>query len=217
MFHQELLQRRRRKFLYLHIDQASIGTIASRITWAPQHLHNPLKLYALSYFDSLIYNADRLFTFQQQFRFRTRYITTAGTVISSLHSDVLRLVIQRPVLLRFLDSCFRRISSFVWPWISPLFPEWFLPDHVVLKPERKDERDLFDTELRAYEYLKPAQGTLVPRVYGQVMYNKTRALLLEDLGGIPLASPEGAILELEKLSELLQECFRSLHSLGVHQ
>ncbi|KAI9163622.1 hypothetical protein HJFPF1_05243 [Paramyrothecium foliicola] len=83
--------------------------------------------------------------------------------------------------------------------------------------EEPDEKDLFDTELRVYEYLKPAQGTFVPEVCGQVIYNTKRALLLKDVGGIPLASPEGAILELDKLSELLQECFRSLHSLGVHQ
>lgn len=76
---------------------------------------------------------------------------------------------------------------------------------------------MFDTEIYAYEHLKHAQGMLVPEVCGQVIYAGKRALLLKDLGGTPLASPEGAILNLDKLSELLQECFRSLHSFGIHQ
>lgn len=107
--------------------------------------------------------------------------------------------------------------SFARPWIRIIFPEWFLPDNVVLKPRRKGEEEFFDTELKAYRYLESAQGTLVPKLYGQVGYNGTKALLLQDLGGIPLASPEGAMLELGKVSELLQECFLALHRLGVHQ
>lgn len=135
-------------------------------------------------------------------------------MISPAHPDVLRLTIRRPVLLRVLGFC---LPSFALRWIRMLIPEWFLPDHIILKPQRKDEEELFDTELKAYQYLKRAQGILVPRVHGQITYNGTRALLLEDLGGTPLASPEGATLDLRELSELLQECFLSLHSLDVHQ
>ncbi|KAI1144721.1 hypothetical protein F4825DRAFT_445649 [Nemania diffusa] len=152
-----------------------------------------------------------------QFRFRTRRVSATGTVISSLHPDVLRLAIHRSTLPRFWDTCFRHMPSFVRSRIYNLFPEWFLPDHVILKSERTDEEDSFDTEVCAYEHLKHAQGTLVPEVCGQVIYTGKRALLLKDLGGIPLASPEGAILKLDELSELLQDCFRSLHSFGVHQ
>ncbi|KAJ8130337.1 hypothetical protein O1611_g3292 [Lasiodiplodia mahajangana] len=149
-----------------------------------------------------------------RFRFRTRQVSATSTVISS---DVLRLAIHRPALPRFWVTCFRNMPSFVRSWICTLFPEWFLPDHVILKSERKDEEDSFDDEIRAYEHLKHAQGTLVPEFCGQVLYTGKRALLLKDVGGIPLASPEGAILKLDELSELLQECFRSLHSFGIHQ
>lgn len=72
----------------------------------------------------------------QQFRFRTRQVSATGAVISSLHPNVLRLAIHRPALHRFWDTCFRHMPSFVRSWIRTLFPEWFLPDHVILKSER---------------------------------------------------------------------------------
>jgi hypothetical protein len=76
--------------------------------------------------------------------------------------------------------------------------------------------ELFDTEVKAYDRLKPLQRVVIPRCYGRLSYNGTRALLLEHLGGVSLASPEGATLELEELSELLQPCYRALHAFGVH-
>ncbi|KAI1113868.1 hypothetical protein F5Y14DRAFT_416882 [Nemania sp. NC0429] len=86
-----------------------------------------------------------------------------------------------------------------------------------MKSQRKEEEELFETELRAYHQLKAVQGILVPKLYGQVKHNRTKFLLLEDVGGVSLSSPEGALLDLEKVSELLQECFRTLHSFNVHQ
>lgn len=70
--------------------------------------------------------------------------------------------------------------------------------------------------MRAYKQLKPLQGIVVPICYGQTQYKGARTLILQDVGGVSLAEPPGAILEFDKLSQLLQECFRALHSLGVN-
>jgi hypothetical protein len=77
--------------------------------------------------------------------------------------------------------------------------------------------EYFDTEVKAYQRLKPLQGTIIPKFYGLLRYNGTRAMLLEYLGGISLSSPEGATMTLEELSSLLQPCYRALHAFDVHQ
>ena len=78
-------------------------------------------------------------------------------------------------------------------------------------------KELFDTEMQAYERLKDIQGLVVPICYGQVSCNGRRALVLQDVGGVSLAEPAGAILDLEELSRLLQESCHALHGFGVHQ
>lgn len=76
-------------------------------------------------------------------------------------------------------------------------------------------RELFDTEVKAYDRLRPVQGVVVPRCYGVCRYDGTRALLLEQLGGVSLASPPGLTLKLEDLAEMLKVCYRALHAFGV--
>jgi hypothetical protein len=103
-----------------------------------------------------------------------------------------------------------------------VFPEWFIPSHVVLKAQKRPDQgeeetvvELFDTEVEAYRRLKPVQGLVVPNFYGLCHYNGSRALILDHLPGVSLASPEGATLTLEELSALLQPCFRAMHAFGV--
>jgi predicted unusual protein kinase regulating ubiquinone biosynthesis (AarF/ABC1/UbiB family) len=94
---------------------------------------------------------------------------------------------------------------------------------VILKSQKRpnqdldeaDARELFETELKAYNQLRPLQGAAIPRCYGSCRYNGTDALLLERLEGVSLGSPEGATLKLEQLAELLDPCYRALHSFGV--
>lgn len=77
--------------------------------------------------------------------------------------------------------------------------------------------EYFHTEVEAYRRLKPLQGVVIPQFYGCLRYNGSRAMLVEQLGGASLSSPEGATMELEELSALLQACYRALHAFGVYQ
>lgn len=125
-------------------------------------------------------------------------------------------------MARIIARCAGLLPAFAQSWAKSWFPEWFLPGHVVLKTQKSGEeervtRELFDTEMKAYDRLKPLQAVVVPKFYGRVRYNGLEAIILEQLGGVALTSPEGATLDLEELSNLLQTCHRALHAYGVDQ
>jgi len=120
-----------------------------------------------------------------------------------------------------IRSCIGYLPAFATSWVQAVLPEWFLPSHVVLKKQKEGgeaiiNEERFDTEVKAYGQLKPLQGVVIPTCYGRLRYNGVRAIILEYLGGVSLASPEGATLRQEELSALLQPCYRALHALGVH-
>ncbi|KAK5656276.1 hypothetical protein OQA88_5039 [Cercophora sp. LCS_1] len=153
----------------------------------------------------------------QSFRFRTRLVSATSTPVDSHHPDVLRLRLN-PSRTAYLIGW---LATLV-PWIKSGFPEWFLAPNVIIKREKTDQeaviaKELFDTETQAYERLKDLQGLVVPICYGQVRCNGRRALVLQDVGGVSVAEPAGATLNLEELSRLLQECCHALRGFGVHQ
>ncbi|KAK4177782.1 lipopolysaccharide core heptose(II) kinase RfaY [Triangularia setosa] len=155
------------------------------------------------------------------FWFRTRFVSAFATCLSNIHPHILRLHIRPSTAASLVGSCVRLVPGFAQFWVHVAFPEWFLPDHIVLKQQKQGEEEvvtaeLFDTEVQAYNRLQPLQGMVVPTCYGRLHYNGTRALILEYLGGTSLSSPEGVTLRLEELSALLQPCYRALHAFGVH-
>lgn len=166
---------------------------------------------------------------KKHFWFRTRYVSALAARLSDLHPHVLDLHICPSTVASFVRSFIRLLPLPVsaQSWIrGVLLPEWFLPDKLVLKqqkPREEDDEDgdeimaeLFDTEVKAYDQLRPLQGAVIPTCYGRLRYNGKRALLLERLGGVSLSDPEGATLKLEEVSSLLQPCYRALHAFGVH-
>ncbi|KAK3336913.1 hypothetical protein B0T19DRAFT_410940 [Cercophora scortea] len=158
------------------------------------------------------------------FWFRTRYVSAFAADLSNLHPHIFKLHIRPSIVARVIGSCVGLLPAFAQSWIrTTALPEWFLPDHVVVKQQRQakemDEEEImaehFDNEVRAYRRLKPLQGVVVPTCYGRLNYYGTRALLLEYLDGVSLSDPEGATLRLEELSNLLQPCYRALLALDV--
>ncbi|KAL1877368.1 hypothetical protein VTK73DRAFT_8663 [Phialemonium thermophilum] len=159
------------------------------------------------------------------FWFRTRYVSALATDLSRLHPHVFKLQIRPSVTAGWIQSCVRLLlPTAVQAWARAAFPEWFLPDTVVIKQEKRaaDPEDqevmeeLFDNEIKAYDRLKPLQGEVIPAYHGRIRYYGRRALILQHLAGVSLASPEAALLTAEELSTLLQPCYRALHAFGVH-
>ncbi|KAK3901301.1 hypothetical protein C8A05DRAFT_16501 [Staphylotrichum tortipilum] len=103
-------------------------------------------------------------------------------------------------------------------WIQAAFPEWFLPDCVIMKMRKSGEDEILDeyldTELKAYRLMKPIQGLVIPKFFGLVRYKGQRVIILEHLHGVSASSPEGA-MRLEELAALLLPCYRALHQFRV--
>ena len=128
---------------------------------------------------------------------------------------MLRLRIRQTYLERFVNSLFWILLSAGGTWIQTKFPEWFLPERIVLKFQKDNWEAEFDQEVAAYEKLRRLQGIIVPILYGIIDYNHTRALVLSDIGGSSLATPEGAVLDERDLHPLLYHALNSLAQLGV--
>lgn len=75
----------------------------------------------------------------------------------------------------------------------------------------------FDTEKAVYKKVKRLQGIVVPKCYGELKYEGTRALLLSDIGGENLATPEGALLEATDLGRMLHDAFTALAQFRISQ
>lgn len=128
---------------------------------------------------------------------------------------MLRLRIRQTSLDRFIESLFSILSRLSGTWIQDKFPEWFLPENIVLKIEKNNWEAEFDHEIVAYDKLRCVQGTVIPKLYRMIDYHHKRAVVLSDLGGFSLATPEGAVLNKNDLQSLLHPALTSLAELGV--
>ena len=102
-------------------------------------------------------------------------------------------------------------------WFDLLFPEWTLPLRLILKKQKKNWEDEFEAEKVAYAKLRLLQGTVVPRLFGELQYGNTPALLMSDIGGVCLAAPEGGMLELDEFRRLARQALTALSRFGVLQ
>ncbi|KAF4423770.1 hypothetical protein F53441_14246 [Fusarium austroafricanum] len=150
-----------------------------------------------------------------QFRFGTRSIQAAGSTADNCHPNVLLLRIEPSVVQSAVQFLFRVLSLITGPWVESKFPEWFLPDRIVLKSQKPDWEEEFDNELLAYNKLQPVQGITVPKLYGMVQHENTRALILSDIGGHCVATPKGAVLDEEDMRPLIYQAFKSINEFGV--
>ncbi|KAM0439585.1 hypothetical protein ACHAPT_000677 [Fusarium lateritium] len=139
------------------------------------------------------------------------------------HPNVLRLRVDASPLQQFIHCVVSFVPSLVRSYVKTIFPEWFLPENIVLKTERvgKEEEhgdpdELMDTEIRAYKQLKPVQGVVVPVYYGEVQYNGARSIIIQDVGGASFTEPAGMLLEFDEFARLLEECYVALISFGVN-
>lgn len=121
--------------------------------------------------------------------------------------------LQEPILLKL-----PRFISVLCPFIKLWWPEWVLPTNVILKKQKEDWEEEFETEIRAYELLRPLQGTVIPHFYGQATYDATPTLVLSNMAGTnlyDLACKNFPEKEDEVLHKSLRDAFQALTSYGV--
>ncbi|KJZ78426.1 hypothetical protein HIM_02464 [Hirsutella minnesotensis 3608] len=151
------------------------------------------------------------------FRFRTRLITAAAAIHSNIHPNVTLLHVLPSITERVVRTIVRLLPSPLRARFEKSFPEWNLPLRLVLKRYKEGWDQEFDTEKATYQKVKPLQGTVIPVCYGELKYKGTRALLLSDIGGENLATPQGALLEVMDFRRMLHDAYSALAQFGVMQ
>ncbi|KAH6628907.1 hypothetical protein F5144DRAFT_605015 [Chaetomium tenue] len=132
-----------------------------------------------------------------RFRFRIRVIHATATPVDGVHKHVLRLHVQPSLVQQVIQVLVHVLLPRVAQvWFQSCFHEWALPGQLVLKKQKDGWDEEFETEKATYAKLVPLQGVVIPRCFGQLRYEGTRALLLSDIGGVCLATPEGGLLDL---------------------
>ncbi|KAK2697559.1 hypothetical protein QWA68_004448 [Fusarium oxysporum] len=132
-------------------------------------------------------------------RFGTRTIQASGAASDHAHLNVLRLRIHK----RFIGGI---IESFSGLYRKPL---------IVLKRQKENWEEEFGHEVITYNRLRPIQGITIPKLYGKIQYANTRALILSDIGGSSLSTPDGAVLDEQDIVPLLHQALSSLNDYGV--
>lgn len=132
-----------------------------------------------------------------------------------MHQNVLRLHLQPSIIQRFIQALVGFFPPTIRAWFESSFPEWNLPSQVILKKEKDGWDKEFEMEKTTYTKLRPLQGTVIPKFFGELKYNDARALLLSDIGGVCLATPEGALLEVDDFRRMLRQALTALSQFGI--
>lgn len=116
-------------------------------------------------------------------------------------------------LLRFLPAPLRN-------WLEFHHPELFIGTELILKREKSGWEEEFDNEKKIYNLLRPLQGSVIPRFFGEVECPKTertgsRALILADIGGVALCEEGAGSLDVEHLRDLLWQTIHPVSELKV--
>ncbi len=128
---------------------------------------------------------------------------------------MLRLEVQPTFAQRLVQCLTHLFPSPIRSWIESRFPEWSLPRRLILKKQKEGWDEEFETEKETYTKLRPLQGTVIPRYFGELRYEGKRAILLSDIGGACLATPEGLLLEMDDFRRMMYEATEALARFGI--
>ncbi|KAM3428227.1 hypothetical protein MY4824_008967 [Beauveria thailandica] len=93
---------------------------------------------------------------------------------------------------------------------------WSLPTTIVVKKLKPNSDNEFTNELRMYEKLKSLQGKQIPVCYGEAYCDGTRALVLEDVGGVSLYH-RSALVEMseEQIAQMILASYLPMIGLNL--
>lgn len=145
-----------------------------------------------------------------------------GPVHKTWH-HVLRLRVHRGVLSTVLRWLRERLPTALQPLVTKWFPGAYLPDTVIVKALKPGCDEEFDNEIAMYGRLAPLQGVVVPVLYGVASVDRgqgegegeTRAMVLSDVGGKPLAAVSGDDYKRMELRNMVSTAVGAVYRLGV--
>lgn len=131
---------------------------------------------------------------------------------------MLRLQLHRNPLDRFFVAVLSLLSRSLQTWIIDCTrrPDLALPPNIILKKRKEGWDEEFENEKDMYTKLKPVQGRWVPICYGEVHCDDNLpALVLSDIGGFALYTPEAAYIAKNKFEEMFRQVFEAIGRLGI--
>ncbi|TWU73408.1 hypothetical protein ED733_003575 [Metarhizium rileyi] len=150
-----------------------------------------------------------------RFWFRTRLIHAAATQIEKELPNVLLLQVAPSIIDQLIGIGVSLLPLPLRALVEKFFPEWNMPSRLALKTHKKGWDEEFEVEKSTYAAMKDLQGIRIPKYYGELKYNGTRAILLSDIGGACIGDPAGAILGREEFRRMMNEALTDLARFGV--
>jgi hypothetical protein len=132
------------------------------------------------------------------------------------HHHVLHLALQRNHFLdRAIPALLRWLPPTLQNSIRRLWPGYFLPGNIVLKMLKPGWDKEFATEKAMYERLQPLQGDVIPIYYGEAWCEGTRAIILEDVKGVPPFGQEPPLLSADEFRRRLEVAYQAFCAFGL--
>ncbi|KAJ2893604.1 hypothetical protein MKZ38_008427 [Zalerion maritima] len=132
------------------------------------------------------------------------------------HHNVLHLTLQRDAFDCAILWFLQWLPATLQAPIRYFCPGYFLPPNVILKKLKPEWDEEFDREKTMYKRLRPLQGRVIPMYHGEARCDRTRAIILEEIGGVP---PYGLrppfLLPPDEYRRRLEVAYQALCGFGV--
>ncbi|CAH0022694.1 unnamed protein product [Clonostachys rhizophaga] len=140
------------------------------------------------------------------FRFRTRLVYAFGHPTSHRTPNVYALHLQPPsALIRFLLRLLQSFPPSICSWAHHYLPEWFLPNQVILKCQKKGADVAYGDDKEFEQLFKAEHQAYIG------------SGLSRQFPGATLEQPEAAILSFSESKKLLGDSFKEMADQGAVQ
>ncbi|KAL4960562.1 uncharacterized protein BDV14DRAFT_140063 [Aspergillus stella-maris] len=143
----------------------------------------------------------------REFHLANRTIVATKARLLDRHRPVYHLHLKRSPIFRLIEKAF--------PALNDRWPELFLPAEIIIKKMKDGWENEFRTEIATYNLLKPLQGSIIPKFYGEATYEGSPALVISVVKGETLSEVARSMSvpshdDLHKLRSSIETALRAL-------
>ncbi|KAH8813140.1 hypothetical protein F5884DRAFT_325654 [Xylogone sp. PMI_703] len=147
------------------------------------------------------------------FEFRGHTLHATAKPIHAIYQHVFRVELHQDSWSKFVNNLTSRQSQLTEPY---LLGHYSSPYRLIIKTQKKGAEEEFNNEKAMYQAMQSLQGLYLPVYYGEIELNGVPALIISDVGGVPL-NDRNLKLDVRKLKEKLEEVYRATLEYGVCQ